>query len=252
MAAAFQAAGTAQQVAGNATISCAWPTHATNDIGILFCEFNDNFALGTGGLATPSGWTLINIKQGGGNTGIAAYWKRAASSSEGNAIVQCPNDGNVTPAYDYIHGVILTFRGCLASGTPWDVTSGAYLGGVTSVAGATTGSANELVVIGISCEDYTTPGADFSGWTNANLANVTERFDGACTLGTRGEMGMASGDLAVAGVYGATTFTNASGRLAGITFSLLSAVVVAPLTQSLNNYQFFKVGDGMSVSEKIK
>src|SRR2546426_12164839 len=63
----FGLAGTSQ--AGTDTISVAWPTHATNDIGLLVIETdNDAVTLGT----NAADWTQVtNSPQGTGTPGGA-------------------------------------------------------------------------------------------------------------------------------------------------------------------------------------
>jgi hypothetical protein len=122
----FQAAGAA--VSNTIAVSPAWPTHLTNDIALLFVE-SANEAIT---LSTPAGFVEItNSPQGTGTaagtaaTRLAVFWCRATSSAMGAPTVADPGD--------HVIAQILTFRGCVTSGNPWDITAG----DVAAVASAT-------------------------------------------------------------------------------------------------------------------
>ncbi|HEV8489027.1 MAG TPA: hypothetical protein VGQ58_04505 [Candidatus Limnocylindrales bacterium] len=135
---------------------------------------------------------------------LAWYWKRATVSGGGTA-------PTIADPGDHVTAAIHTFRGCIATGDPWDVTAGGNDGGVNdttaSIPGDTTTVANCLIVLLCSTSNNATSTTNFSGWTNADLANLTERFDSSNTAGLGGGHGMATGEKATAGVYGATTVT---------------------------------------------
>lgn len=222
----FQAAGTA--VEGLSAISPAWPTHQADDIGLMFVE-TANQAIGI----IPSGWAhVLSSPQGTGTAGgtaatqLTVLWKRATSSSE--AALSIGDSGNHQVAQ------ILTFRGCITTGDPWDVTAGdvaSTADTAVSIPGATTTVDECLIVLAVSNgTDIST--AETSGWANAALANVLERADKNTTQGNGGGFGVATGEKATAGAFGATSATlvtsSVQGRLAIALKPPSPNVVVAP------------------------
>jgi hypothetical protein len=208
----FQAAGTAQAGAGALTV--AWPTHQANDIGLLVIETaNQAVTLGT----NAGDWTPVtNSPQGTGTAGgtaatqLAVFWSRATSSTMGSVGIN--DSGNHERAQ------ILTFRGVITSGNPWDVTAGnvaATASTAVSIPGATTTVENTLVVAIVANGTDTTTGQT-SGWTNANLTGLTEQADGNASNGNGGGFGVATGVMATAGAYGATTATLATSSVQGL------------------------------------
>src|SRR5690349_24405698 len=110
----FQAVGTPASTSGGAGATVpTWPAHVANDIGLLLVETTTPETV-----AAPAGWTQVTgspqADSGGSSTQLAVFWKRAASSSETNPSI--PDPGN------HCHAVIVTFRGCITSGDPVDVT----------------------------------------------------------------------------------------------------------------------------------
>src|SRR5207244_3736352 len=112
----YQAAGTVQS--GTGTLTVAWPAHAINDIGLLIIETqNEAVTLGT----NAANWTTVtNSPQGTGTTStgtkLTVFWSRATSTSMGAV--------GVNDAGDHQIAQIITFRGVVATGNPWDVTAG--------------------------------------------------------------------------------------------------------------------------------
>lgn len=208
----FQAAGTLATGAGN--ISPAWPTHVANDIGLLFVATINQ------AVATPSGWNAVtNGSQGAGTGGsigaairLQVFWRRALSNAESAAAVLDGGAGQ--------DGLILTFRGCAASGDPINVAAGnAATSNATAVSipGATTSGNNCLVVAACAHYDLRTQ----SGEANASLAGLAERFDAS---GNFAGLSIVTGSLANAGAYSATTATlNNSSRQGRVSLALLPA-----------------------------
>lgn len=197
----FQTVGAG--VGGIADISVVWPVHAIDDLGVLVVEHQDGTA------AAPAGWTQFPDSPQVGDGGIAGicklavFWKVAASAAEANVVVA--DTGNHT------YGVILVFRGTHLT-TPQDVTAGdAITAAATavSVPGDTTTVADCLVVL-LCARGTDNDTAQFSGWTNADLATLTERFDAGTIEGGGGGLGIATGEKATAGAYAATTATLAT------------------------------------------
>lgn len=79
------------------------PSHQADDI--LICHAM-NFS---GSSMTNAGWSLIDSNTAA--VGAFWWWKRAASGAESNPVV-----GSGTIAY----AIVYVFRGCLASGTPYE------------------------------------------------------------------------------------------------------------------------------------
>src|SRR3990170_4788826 len=108
----FTAAGTAAGSIG--TLSVPWPTHQANDIGVLVMETT---SVGTTLTTTSSEWTqFVNspVTVGSPGTRLTAYWARANTTAMANVSV---NDGG-----DHQLGQVLCYRGCITSGTPYEVS----------------------------------------------------------------------------------------------------------------------------------
>lgn len=199
----FQALGTG--VSGIGTLAPAWPTHQANDIALLFIETANQAPS-----ETTSGWTSLT-GAGTGTAGAAGsvrcdvYWKRAASSSEAAAGVSDSGDHQVAQ--------ILTFRGCAVTGTPVFLGSAGSVtpaqGAVSTAPGSLPATSDSLVVIFVANATDTAT-AQTSGWTNANLTNLTERTDFNAIGGVGGGFGVATGGWVGPGDYGTTTATLAT------------------------------------------
>lgn len=212
----FQAAGV--KADGSGAVSPAWPTHQSGDVALLIVETAggepatlsnaQGFASVTG---SPRG---DNVDLGG--TVLTVWWKRATTSSEPAPTVA--DSGNHTFAK------IITFRGVIATGNPWDATAGSETEGsgstTFSIPGSATSTANALVVAIVSSSDL----RNASGWTNADLVGLTERADEASTVGNNGSVAIATGIKVTAGTYGATTGTlTDSSRQARFSIALKAA-----------------------------
>src|SRR5262245_12496394 len=149
-----------------------------NDIMLLFVETANELVA----VSTPAGWAIVaDSPQGTGTAGdvaatrLSVFWKRAIFS-ETAPVLTDPGDHTI--------GQILAFRGCVTSGNPWDVTSGDTGASSTSVSipGDTTTVANCLIVLAVANQtDSATP--QTSGYTNSDLASLTERTDVNTTQG---------------------------------------------------------------------
>ena len=94
--------------------------------------------------------------------------------------------------------------------TPVDVDNANDQNATTSVSisGATTTAANTLVVL-LSASTYDCNGCpNYSGWSNANLTDLTERADNSCSNGNGGSLAAATGGLAIAKPAGTTIATS--------------------------------------------
>ena len=208
-----QAVGTAD--AAMSTISPAWPAHLAGDIALLFVETSNQATATT--LSDAQGFVEVtDSPQGaGGGAGtsgecrLAVFWCRATSNA-----MSAPT---VVDVGNHQYGVIVTFRGCIASGDPWDVTAGDIddVGSTSvSIPGDTTTVADCLIVAACA-RGIDDAAAKFTDWANADLANVAEIFDEGTALGHGGGLGIATGEKAAAGAFGATTATLANSSMQG-------------------------------------
>lgn len=160
-------------------------------------------------VSTPSGYAIVADSPQGTGTGggvaatrLSMFWKRATVTETAPTVAD-PGDHAI--------GQIFAIRNCIATGDPWDVTAGNTGASSTSVSipGDTTTVVNCLVFLAVSnVTDTATP--QTSGFTNADLANLTERSDVNTTQGNGGGFGVATGEKAAIGAYGATTATLAN------------------------------------------
>ena len=210
--------GTLDGQLGAAT--AAWPTHAAGDLGVVFVEH------AVEPVAAPSGWTEIDSPGGsqgsaGTGTGIQAFWKVAASSSEAAFVASDVGD----------HQIVQMITLANADPTsPVDAADSA--GNAASTTGTapavTTLGADRLIVAAIANGADVNSTATYSAWTNANLASIDELIDDTRTPGNGGGFGVAFGVKASAGSTGATTCT-LSGSLAtaGMTIAFRATAAAA-------------------------
>lgn len=203
----YVSAGAVAEGTGN--ITPGFPPGTQQDDVLLLLIETANEAV-----STPSGWAAVadspqGTGTGGGTTStrLSIFWKRVA------AIDSAPT---ITDPGDHAVAQLFAFRGCVNSGNPWDVTSGDTGASSTSVSipGDTTTVANCLVVLAVAnATDTATP--QTSGYTNADLANLTERSDVNSTQGNGGGFALITGEKASIGAYTATTATLATASVQG-------------------------------------
>src|SRR5256886_5193509 len=212
----YQAIGTVQSgiAALTGATAVAWPAHAINDIGLLIIQTdNQAVTLGTNG----GNWTQVsNSPQFTGTAGAAGatmltvFWSRATSTSMGAVEVLDSGDHQIAQ--------IITFRGVVATGNPWDVTAGDVAASTTtavSIPGATTTVQDTLVVAIVANGIDTNSTSQIGSWSNSNLSSVSERSDNVVNAGNGGGFGVATGSRAALGAYGATTATLTTTSLQG-------------------------------------
>lgn len=208
----FQAAGSALSSTG--AVTPVWPTHVAGDVAICFVE-SANEAIS---LSTPSGFVEVTgSPQGTGtaaglaSTRLAAFWCRATTSPMANPVVADSGDHTIAQ--------IITFRGCIASGNPWDVTAGDVLAAAStavSIPGATTSVAECLIVAAIAqATDSATGQITAAGFANASLASITQRSNVGTISGNGGGFAVATGVKTAAGAYSATTATLTTSSVQG-------------------------------------
>jgi hypothetical protein len=166
-----QAVGT--EVAGTGAITVAWPAnHDVDDVGILLVESANQ------GVSTPAGWTLIN-NTGTGTAGVDAatsiygFYKRAASAAEASVVVADTGTRQI--------GVIVVVRGCIASGSPIDISATgvqATVSTAVSIPTVTTTVATTLV-FNVLTNSLNTSAATVqsSSLSNANLQSLVRRLN---------------------------------------------------------------------------
>lgn len=210
----FQAAGTA--VSGTGSVFAPWPAHAVGDIALLFVESAGGQAVT---LTTPAGFAAVTgSPQATGTTTngtrITVFWARATSTSMSTPQVADP--GN------HVYARILTYRGVIDSGDPWDVTGGgvkAVASTSVTVTGVTTTVPDTLIVQAVA-RDNDSAAAAFSAQANGNLTGIAEQSDDGTNSGNGGGIGIWDGVKATAGATGDTTATVTSSINAFLTIAL--------------------------------
>ncbi len=202
MAPSFVSSGAIQHSISGATFP--WGAHQVNDVGLLVagCEASDAaLNLNPGEGFAP----VLTVTQG---EKLSVFWCRATSTSMPAPSIDDP--GN------HIVGKIYVFRGCVASGDPWNVLATDSLVQVSSstipAPAVTTTVPNCLLVMGWGTDvDILFSSAlietNFQDHTNANLTGLTEIGDYRTALGSGGGYSLACGLLPAAGDSGATTAT---------------------------------------------
>jgi hypothetical protein len=205
----FQAAGTSQESASAITLS--WPTHATDDIGLLFVETETNNTATLSG-AGAADWTELDASHqattgGTETTRLTMFRARATSASMSDVTVDDSGNHQI--------GIIITYRGCITTGNPVDVDAGDSTSSDSTslvVPGATTTVA-DCIVIAASSNGTDNPAADpqldAADWANSDLSDVVAagRVNEQTNRGTGGGIYSTDGGKATAGAYGTTTAT---------------------------------------------
>ena len=211
----FQGAG-AGVSSSTGAVNPAWPAHQVGDIALLFVESPGGRAAT---LSTSAGFVAVTGSPqatGGGVTGtqITVFWARATSAAMATPTVADPGD--------HVYAQILTYRGVIATGDPWDVTGGGVKASESTsvtVTGITTTAANTLIVQAVS-RDNDSQAAAFDAQTNANLTSIAERADAGTDFGNGGGFAVWDGVMAAAGAIGNTTATVTSSVNAFLTIAL--------------------------------
>lgn len=192
-------------VAGTGDVSPApGGSHSVNDIDIIIVQTRDQVA----SLGVAAGFAELTAISplGQTNNRLTVFWRRW-NGSDGTPTITDP--GN------HVIARMISISGCKTSGNPWDITgTGTHdttADTTVSVVGGTTTVADCLIVL--CCAQHlpaSTGTAVFSGESNADLANLTERIDNSTAQGVGGAIGMWTGEKATAGTFGATTATATS------------------------------------------
>jgi hypothetical protein len=199
-AAAYRSSGTFT----NGTTGAITPPYpadmAANDICLLAVS-SENHAISLSsaqGFAEIPTWSPQYAGTAGSNPGtrLAVFWKRTVGGDTAPTVAGTANN---------TEGQIHCFSGVIESGNPWDIGAGGNDSGANDLSGvipgASTSTANTLVVLITSSSYNGNSTAQCSGWTNANLTNITEYADQTSTSGLGGGHCMATGEKAGTGAY---------------------------------------------------
>jgi len=199
----FQAVGTQQ--ANTAAITVAWPTHVANDIGLLVIETSGNDA--TISITTPTGWQAVpgspvtDLATSAGSK-LQVWWKRAVSSAETSVTVPDAGDHQIAR--------IFTFRNCITTGNPWDVTttgSKTTASTTATVPAVTTTVADTLITMIVGRPNDNASTTHFGVPVNANLTSLGEAGEAGSTVGNGGGFVVSRGVKATAGNTGTSTLS---------------------------------------------
>lgn len=191
---AFRSAGAL--AFGTTTAAPALPAgHTTNDILVMLVESDDSATV-----AEDQGYTNLGESICGTSSGLTIFIKRHDGSETAPAVSGC---------VDHCQARIGAWSG---------VTTGAdffELGAATNQTTAamtypaiTTETADALVLLITGLDDNANDTSNVSGYTNANLSSITERWDQTDTTGGGGGHAVADGGNATADNIGASTATH--------------------------------------------
>lgn len=201
----FRLAGSA--ASGTSSVSCVWPSHATNDVGLLLVQTEAQATT----LVTAGAWVQVsNSPQTTGTAaatnavGLQVFWARATSGAMPNV--------SINDAGDHVLAQIITFTNAKTSGNPWDITSGNVKAAASTNISVTGGTTTKALALIVDCIAGTFDSATVqaSTWTNASLADYAEITDVATASGGGGQLYAGAGTLVTAGAIPTSTVTLAS------------------------------------------
>jgi len=243
-AASFQAAGSAQS--GRGAVQPQWPSHQVGDVALLFVESASGQAVN---LSAAAGFVEVSgspqYTSGGSSTSgtrVTVFWNRATSTS-----MPTPT---VADAGDHVNAQILTYRGVVATGNPWDVTGGndkPSASNSISLSSVTTTVANTLIVQ-VATKDLDSSSPGFSAQSNGNLTGITERTDIGTQSGNGGGFAVWDGGKATAGAIGTTTVSVTNSVNAFLTIALKPLVVVSAANSTVVASPTSVVADNFTTS----
>lgn len=243
---AYRASGTF--TAGTGVISPPYPASMqANDICLLVAESENqaiSLTLAQGFVEVPT-WSPQSAGTAATDPAsrLALFWKRTVG-------------GDLAPTFidtgDHTTGQIHCFSGVITTGNPWDTgadgNDSAANDTTGTIPGSTTTVDNTLVVLITSNSRNGTGTANCSGWTNADLATLTERADNTNTAGLGGGHCMATGKKATVGSYATTAVTLSATTYKGA-ISLALKPELPTYTQSA--YRFFNNTDTTDVGTTL-
>ena len=222
MAVVFQASSTSQAGSGS-SLTLTWPAHVADDVGLIVIETSGASTT----LSPPSGWTnvpstpVIDVATTAGST-LYVWWKRAESSSEATVATGATGDHIVTRLF--------TFRGCVTTGNPWDVTTTGTkttASIVATVPALTTTVDNTLITMVVGRPDDSLSTNHFGVPVNVNLTSLQERGESGTSLGNGGGFVVSTGIKVVAGNTGTSTLTKSASTTDTYVVLALKAEAVA-------------------------
>jgi hypothetical protein len=211
--------GVGAGTSGTGAITPAYPggyTAVADDVAITPVETES-----TDTLVPPTNWAHLTnqVVTTGTTTKLWLIWRRLTTSEAAPTIAAVTN---------HMGGRMIVVRGCKNTGNPWDGffgTTEVVADTTVSIPGLTTSVNDCLVLAAFGTGQDTASTAGATGWTNASLANLTERMDNWVIAGSGGGFAMATGEKAAAGVVSATTATLSLAA----NFKTLIVVALAPL-----------------------
>jgi hypothetical protein len=144
-----------------------------DDIAFLHCIINDSVSANS--ISTPAGWTEVDqeILNGVGTSSHAVYWKRLTGSESGTVSVGTSGSHGVD---DSLGGIMTIWRGCVASGTPYEglANNTAQSTSITGAAVTTTGANRTILHFA----------ATRGGNATTPAAGYTEEYEVTSSTGT--------------------------------------------------------------------
>lgn len=211
--------GTQQSVTGAATV--AWPAAAvTGDYGILVVETANQDV----SLTTANGFEALTslIGQGtpgaAGAVGLKLFGCRATSDAPASPVV--------ADAGDHMIVGIMAFRLVYPTATPvivgWDNT---YTGTDPILPGGVT-LVDDALVVGIIGHAVDAAGERVAGYTNADLASITQIDEGSGSSGVGGGYAAFYGTKLSKGAFGTSTATVTGGTASASIVLVLNSLVL--------------------------
>lgn len=191
------------------SINASWPASiAPYDVGICIVETANGVvgAPGNGWAEVSASPQSVGVLNDVNATRLSAYWLRA---TPGNGFPQ----PLISFTGDHQSTTIIAIRGAIQTGNPFNfITGDTEPSAVTpfTIPGGTTTVDNSLILQIVGSGTDNTTLANASGYTNASLTNLIERFDSWGSAGSGGGFAIVSGVKTTAGAFSATTGSLAS------------------------------------------
>ena len=201
-----QVTGNGTAVSGAGSLTVVWPAHTAGNIGLLVIETGGEGT--TLSITAPTGWAEVtgspvtDVATTAGSK-LQVFWKRAASSAEGNVTV--PDSG------DHQLARIVTFNGCAPTGNPWNVVTTATktTASTTVTFPSVTTTVDEVLCVLIATranDSASTTAFGLPGAMTSSLANRSKSEAGT-TSGHGGGFVVFVGEKATAGATGTSSTT---------------------------------------------
>lgn len=223
MPVSVNAVGATAAGAGNITVN--YPTRSNNDILLLFVETATGQPVVTVTAGAGGGtWTKITDVSGTDSC-LNIWWSRWTTGQAASL--------TVTDTGDHQIGGVISLSGCITTGDPYQGLNTSTAASTTSgvIPAVTTTYYNTEIVGAITSGRDNNFTAEFSGYTNSNLANITERFDAGTNQGGGGGFGVITADFNDVGSTGTTTLTIANATAySAAAFTLIATDSLLPHT----------------------